>query len=281
MTTYIPPVRRIPTRYGHYYKDGNGDRIPGVTTILNGGMPKQFLIEWAGNKSAEIAVDNWDELTDMPASKKLEFIKQRRKASENLAKNKGTRVHAIAEQVVQGHPAVFEGADEETLLRPYVENYVHFIDLWQIDPILVEVVVVNYRIGYAGTLDLIADLTNPHTGERETWLLDIKTGEKGIWAETALQLAAYRMAEHYVDNDSTEQAMLPIDPDKCAAINVTADDALFVPVTADDQAFKIFRYAQKLYEFDKDKDGYVLPPVMHPRTAAVSVPWKDDVEVSA
>jgi hypothetical protein len=270
---YTPPIKRIPTRYGHYYKDGANNRVPGVTTILNGGMPKQFLIEWAGNKSAEIAVDCWDELTDLPPTKRLELIKSRRKQTENLAKNKGTRVHAIAEQVVQGHPAIFEGADEETLLRPYVENYVRFIDMWQIEPVLVEVVLVNYSVGFAGTLDLVADLKNPASGETERWLLDLKTGEKGIFAETALQLAAYRNAQFYVDNDGAEQPMLPIQVDHCAAINVTAEDCLFVPVVADDQAFKTFRFAQKLYEFDKDKDGYVQPPIMHPHTSTVKVEW--------
>jgi hypothetical protein len=272
---HVPPVRRIPTKFGHYYKDGAGDRIPGVTTILNAGVPKPQLIDWAGNKSAELAVDNWEELGDMKPLARLDWIKQARKTSENLVKNKGTRVHAIAETVVQGSQATFESDTEEQLIRPHVENYIRFIDQFELDPVLVEVVVVHYDIGYAGTLDLIADITNPHTAERERWLLDLKTGEKGIWPETALQLSAYRSAQFYVDNDGTEQPMLPIDPNKCAAINVTADDALFIPVTADEQAFKVFRYAQKMYEFKKDDDRYVLPPILHPQRSAAKVTWEE------
>lgn len=276
MSIYTPPVTRVPTRYGHYYRDAVKQRIPGVTTILNGGIPKPQLIDWAGNKSAELAVDNWDDLADMKPLARVEWIKQARKKSENLVKNRGTRVHAIAEAVVQGEPAEFESDDEEHLLRPYVENYIRFIDLWKVDPHLVEVVIANYTIGYAGTLDLVAWLQNPHSGgERELWLLDIKTGEKGIWAETALQLAAYRQAETYIDNQGIEIAFPTIEPDHCAAINVTADDAVLVPVVADDQAFKIFRHAKAIYTYDKDKDGYVQPPLAHPRASTATITWED------
>ena len=57
---FTPPARRIdkmafgkPT---HYYQDANGNRIPGVTTILNEGLPKPALINWAANATAEAAV---------------------------------------------------------------------------------------------------------------------------------------------------------------------------------------------------------------------------------
>jgi hypothetical protein len=268
--TYTPPIRRIPTKNGHYYKDATNQRVPGVTTILSKGINKDHLIAWAGNKSAEIAVDHWDQLTDLPPSKRIARINTIRMTTENEVKNKGTRVHAIGADIVAGHKAIFEGDDEEQLLRPYIENYIRFIDLWQLDAILVEVVIVNYSIGYAGTLDLIAELTTP-AGERETWLLDIKTGEKGIWPETALQLAAYREAQFYVDNNGTEQLMPHVD--HCGAIHVTADDAVLVPTVSDAQAFKIFRHAKIMYEFDKDKDGYVLPAMLHPKTSAVQLDW--------
>jgi hypothetical protein len=270
MTQYTPPVTRKPTKWGHYYTDANNNRMPGVTTILNAGINKPQLIDWAGNKTVEIAIDHWDELTDMPPIKRSAAITSMRKTSENLVKNRGTRVHAIAANIVAGQPATFEGDDEEQLLRPYIENYIHFIDLWALDPVLVECVVVNYSIGFAGTLDLIAELTTP-AGDRERWLLDIKTGEKGIWPETALQLAAYRNAERYVDNHGDEQPMPTVD--QCGAIHVTADDAILVPTFSGAQAFKMFRHAKIMYEFDKDKDGYILPALLHPKTSAAHIDW--------
>jgi hypothetical protein len=109
-------------------------------------------------------------------------------------------------------------------LRGHVDNYVQFIDAWKLDPVLVEAVVVNYTRGYAGTFDLIADLDSP-TGERQRLLLDIKTGATGVFSETALQLAAYRNAEYYVDADGDEQPMIAVDG--CAAIHVTAANKIY------------------------------------------------------
>ena len=41
----------------HHYEDANGKRIPGVTTILNDGLPKPALINWAANATAEATSD--------------------------------------------------------------------------------------------------------------------------------------------------------------------------------------------------------------------------------
>ena len=51
-----------------------------------------------------------------------------------------------------------------------------------------------------GTLDLVAKLA-----DGQTWLLDWKTGGKGIFREAALQLCAYRNADFYVDGNGDEQ----------------------------------------------------------------------------
>ena len=209
MTKYCPPIRRVTRGKTHHYEDADGRRVPGVTTILNGGLPKPQLINWAGSATAQGAVD----------------------------------------------------------------NYVRFIDTWQLDPVLVEVVIVSYGHGYAGTLDLIADLTGP-TGERERWLLDIKTGEKGIYPETALQLAAYRFSEFYLDSDGAEQPMPTVE--HTGAIHITADDAQLIPTVSEREQLTTFRIAQKVYEYDKDKDGLILPALRLPTASTARVIWDDD-----
>jgi hypothetical protein len=265
---FIPPVQRIDRGKTHFYVDGDQKRIPGVTTILDAGLPKPQLINWAANATAEGALNNWDTLTELPPAARLKTLQGIRYEVTNKAKNKGTQIHAYAADLVAGHQVT--GIPDE--LRPYVEHYVRFIDTWQLDPILVEVVVVSYTHGYAGTLDLVADLTGP-TGQRERYLLDIKTGEKGIYAETALQLAAYRFSEFYVDQDGNEQPMIPVE--HTGAIHVTADDAQLIPTVSERDQLTTFRIAQKIYEYDKDKDGLILPALQLPTGSTARIIWEN------
>lgn len=264
---YSPPVARVETKRGHYYKDGNGERIPGVTSILGDGLPKAALINWAANATAEAAINRWDELADMPPAQRLDALKKARYEVTDKAKRRGTEVHGYAERLVQGEGVT--GIPDE--LRGHVEAYARFIDAFNVQPVLVEVVIVNYTIGYAGTLDLVAEIDCPLTGGRATWLMDVKTNEKGIYAETALQLAAYRYSEFYVDNTGAELPMIPVD--QCGAIHVTSDEAVLVPTLSGPEQFKTFRIAQKVREFTKANDELVLngirPPTSTPSTARI------------
>jgi hypothetical protein len=268
MTKFIPPIKRVQRKNYHIYQDGEGRQMPGATTILGAGIPKPNFVTWAANATAEAAVNRWDELSDLPVAARLKILQGARYETTNAAKNKGTQVHAYAEKLVRGEE--IQGVPD--LLRPYTENYVRFIDEWQLDPILVEVVVVSYTHGYAGTLDLVAEITTP-AGERETWLFDVKTGEKGVYAETALQLAAYRYSEFYVDNDGNEQPMIPVEA--CGAIHVTADDAVLIPTVSGPEQHRMFRIAQKVYEYDKESDGLILPALLHPNHSTARIVWKD------
>ena len=200
---YCPPIRRVTRGKNHHYQDADGRRVPGVTTILGAGLPKPQLINWAASATAQGAIDNWDSLSELPPAARLKALEGIRYEITNRAKGKGTQVHLYAEAIVQG--IAVTGIPDE--LRPYIDNYVRFIDAWQLDPALVEVVVVNYTHGYAGTLDLIADLTGP-TGERE-------------------QLTT-------------------------------------------------FRIAQKIYEYEQDKDGLILPALRLPTASTARVIWDSD-----
>ena len=262
---FIAPVRRVETKRGHHYLDGDGQRIPGVTTILGDGIPKPQLINWAGNATAEAAINRWDELADLPPAQRLDTLKRARYDVTDKAKRRGTEVHTYAEKLVQGQ----EVTGIPDMLRGHVEAYIRFIDAFELDPVLVEVVIVNYRFGYAGTLDLVATINCPHCARRCTWLMDVKTNEKGIYAETALQLAAYRYAEFYVDNEGTEQPMPEVD--HCGAIHVTSDDAVLVPTMSGPEQMQQFRLAGKVRDYVKNNDALVLnairPPAQTPSTA--------------
>ncbi len=248
------PIRRQETAKGHYYKDANGHRVPGVTTMLGDGVPKPALINWAANSTAEYAVDNWDKLSELGISERLKELQGARYAVTDKAKKRGTEVHAFAERLVKGEQVT--GIPDE--LRGHVEAYVRFLDQFEVDPILVEATIVNYKHGYAGTLDLVAELTDSD-GQRRTLLLDVKTNEKGIFGETALQLAAYRYAEFYQDADGNELPMPEVEG--CGAILVNSDGARLIPCTSGPEQFKSFRIAAAMRDIVKGSRDLVGAPV--------------------
>ena len=248
---FTAPARRIdkmafgkPT---HYYEDANGKRIPGVTTILNEGLPKPALINWAANATAEAAVNRWDELTDMGPADRLKILKAARYEDRDQAAKRGTEVHDLAEKLMLGQEVTVP--DEP---RGHVEAYVRFLDDWGPNPVLTEVTVVNYTHGYAGTLDMIFNRGDGNI------LADIKTTRSGIYGETALQLAAYRYAEVYLTADGEHD--LP-DIEDTWAIWVRADGYSVIPVNTSPAVFDDFRRVAATARAAKRLSTYVLPEV--------------------
>lgn len=251
MTVYTAPIRRVDRGRGHTYVDANGLKVPGVTTILKA-LPKDALINWAANATADAAINRWDELADLPPAARLKELQNARYADRDKAANRGTAVHALAEQLIKGEKV--EMPDE---LAGHVESYVRFLDEWQVEPVLVEAVVMSHRHGYAGTLDLVVDV--PKLGQR--LLLDIKTSRSGIFGETALQLAGYRYADTYVDDAGAEQPMIPVDG--CGAIHVRGDGYDLRPVEAGPDQHRALLYVQQVGRWNdtaRDLVGDALTP---------------------
>jgi hypothetical protein len=222
-------ARRNHGRGHSYLLDGSKGR--GATTILGNTLAKKALVEWAGKTTAAYAVDHWAELTDMSLSKRLEKLNKARYEDRDAAANRGTDVHALAEQLVNGRQV-----DVPEPLAGHVESYVDFLNTWEPDPVLVESVVANRKVWYCGTLDLVADLA----GTR--WLLDVKTSRSGIFGETALQLAAYGYAEVYLDDQGDEQPMADLGIERYGAIHVRADGWDLYPLVVDDEVWSTFRH---------------------------------------
>jgi hypothetical protein len=264
MTTFVPSVRRKQAGRNHYYVDGNDVRLPGVTTILGNGLPKKALIDWSANATADYAVNNWDELGEMPVADRLTKLKRARYDVRDTAAKRGTEVHTIGEQLVRGEEVVVPEA-----LRGHTEAYVKFLDDFDVQPHLVEFVVASYRYGYAGTADLMATLTMPD-GSKARWLLDIKTNRSGVFGETALQLAAYRYADIYIDTGlpemhgpkGIEEPVIPVD--RCGVVHVRADGYSLVPVEAGEEQLRAFRYVQQVGNFDADSRSLIGEPIEPP-----------------
>lgn len=270
-TRYQPPIRRIARGRGHVYEDANGARVPGVTTIVGDGIPKPALVNWAGDATADYAINHWDELAKMAPAARLKRLQKARYEDRDTAANRGTAVHALAEQLVAGKEVAVP--DE---LAGHVESYVQFLDEWEPQPVLIETVVVSHKHGVAGTLDLVADfpteLLVQQRGleylaelDRPTRaLLDLKTSRSGIFGETALQLAVYRAADVYIDEDGAEQPMLTTDI--VLGLHVRVDGYDLMPIEAGHQQVREWLYAREIARFVKETSGgYVGAPLTSPR----------------
>jgi hypothetical protein len=262
VTVYQAPIVRRETAKGHYYKDATGQRVTGVTTWIDGGIPKPALINWAGNATAEYAVDHWDDLADLPPAQRLKKLQGARYEVKDAAARRGTEVHKYAEELIHGKAV--QVPDE---LAGYVDSYVRFLDEFDVQPVLVEFSCVSYRLGYAGTADLVADVRLPDYDEPQRLLMDVKTTRSGIFGETALQLAAYRYADKWiVDGEETD----PLDVTFTAAIHVRADGYDLRPVATDREQHKAFWHAQQVthhWERDDDRAWKARELAAHPEAA--------------
>jgi hypothetical protein len=226
----------------HYELDGN--RVDGVTTVLSGGVPKPWLPGWAARTVAEHAINNWREIDAMRATggdgPTIQYLKAIPWQKRDEAAVRGTQVHALAEQLIMG-----EQVDVPEHLYRHVDGYAAWLDLSGVTPVLTEFVVGSRQHGYAGTADLIL---RDHTGRLR--IADIKTS-KGVYGETALQLAAYRFAEFYL-NPATGSEEVPYTVDDVGwVLHVTAEGTNAYRVPVDETQFEAFLAAQQVARWAK------------------------------
>lgn len=248
-------LQRIETATGHYYKL-DGRRVTGVTTLINGGLPKPKLIDWAAREVAEYVADNPDDVDTLRARGRDElvgFLKERHKAARDKAASRGTSIHTLAEQLVAGHEV-----DVPEELAGHVEACARFLDDWRIAPVIVERPVASRKWWYSGTPDLVGDLPD---GRRV--IVDYKSGRSGIWGETALQLAAYARAEFYLDTAGREQAIPQIGSGLAVWLRADGYDAYEI---ADlDSAFRVFTHVAHVARAARGlRDTFISPALDTP-----------------
>src|SRR5262249_37221442 len=149
---------------------------------------------WAANTAAELAVNQWDQLAELPVADRLKAIADAPNVARDTAALRGTRIHALADRLAHGEEVPVP--DE---LAGHVETCVKFLDEWDAKTRLTETPVISRRWQYGGTLDLVAELAG------KTWLLDFKTSRSGPFGDTAFQLAAYRYADAWLSAGSEIQ----------------------------------------------------------------------------
>lgn len=233
---------------GHaYYVDGR--KIDGVTRLLEDGMPKPGLVNWAANAAADYVQDHWADLNDMTPSKRAKAVREARFAERSTALARGKQVHAIGEALAKGQTVVNVAAEVLGL----GEAYARWLDDFGPTVTHVETSVLSTHWGYGGTFDLLCIID----GVR--WLLDIKTG-KSVYDDVALQLAAYRYADVALV-DGAEVVMPEVD--ECGVVWVQPDAAQLMPVDAGEDSHRAFLYVAQVARWRRDASPIgepVLPP---------------------
>lgn len=237
---------RIERGNSHRYLIDNRE-ARGVTTILNGGLPKPALITWAGNTVAEAAVDNWRALSKLPPSKRLKELKAAPFANRDAAGKQGTLIHRIAEQLVNGQTVDVIPAG----LSKHIESAKQFLLDWEIELIASELPVFNRSEGYAGTIDLIGKSGNL------TYLFDLKTNRSGVFADAAYQTVAYRKCEFTLDEAGNEIPLPPID--RCAIVHIRPDGYSVWEVTESlvEEIYDYFLHIMSVAEAVRESDGFL------------------------
>jgi hypothetical protein len=265
MTARRPETRIVNRGRGHSYLL-DGQKVPGVTTVLDKGVPKPALIDWAARTAAAYAIDHWAELHELPPSERLEAIRGARWSTLREAGERGREVHALGHRYLAGDPVTPpEG------LAGFLDAYVRFVEEWDVAEEAIEVAVFHRPtaerpFAYGGRFDLLARLAP----DQRLWLLDFKTNLKGVFMETALQLAAYRHSDFFVlDGDVTDEGAAVEHPmpaiDAAGVVWLRSDGSYdLVPLEAGEEALAVFTAAQEVAAFaTSSRDDWIgdaLPP---------------------
>ena len=212
----------------------DGRPVPGVTGILNKGLPKPAIPYWAARTVAEYVIDNpdgVDQLRTMGRGPAVAALKQIPWQRRDEAAVRGTDIHALAERVAHG-----ETVDVPEHLHTHVDGYARWLDAFDVQPVLTERPCAHRAHWWGGTFDAVVTIGGT------VWILDWKTST-GVYGETALQTAAYASAEFYADGD-TEHPMPAIE--RTGVVHITDTGTTLHPLAVDPDGiaydYGIFRH---------------------------------------
>lgn len=226
---------------GHsYYLDG--EKLDGVTTLLNG-LPKPALVNWAANAAAEDADEHWAEYTQLSSYERKQAISSAHRRSRDLAANKGTAVHQLADALSRHQEVVVP-----PFLTGHVDAAVKFLDEWQVEVIEAEVSGYNQEHFYGGTFDLL--FRSPLYPGR-VFLADYKTSRTGIYGETAMQLEAYSRFDAITTEGGSETPLVEYGITDHLAIWVRSDGYSVFPMESGDEVFDTFLNAAAIARAQK------------------------------
>lgn len=297
-----PALARSDDLGRRFYTFGNPpEAFWSVTTIISGGVPK-FLHAHYAKMAAELAFDEiaaggpssrgaailrrlakhgradverrqaQGELTSIKLAKlsdrdlALRWLKGAADRHRDAAAERGSAVHAEAEQMVLAHAreasrliidhAAITPWPEE--LAGYQRAFTAWVDDFHPEFLAAEATVFNRTQAYAGTLDAIVKVILPGDpqGEPISVIVDYKSGN-AVYPEVALQLSSYARGEFIGHPDGvTELPMIPVEAG--AVLHLTPKGYQFRLVRIDQPIFEAFQFAREVYRFVNETAKTVL-----------------------
>ncbi len=256
-TPKVGTIQRSGSRF--YVNPATKAKVPGVTSVV-GMLPKDFLRYWAAKVVAECAVDNIGPLVGLAMNDRtgaIDYLKRAPGRNTNAAADVGSEVHDLVERMAKGQPIGRVHPD----LAPFVDGFREFIDEFEPEFLYLEQTVWSDTHGYAGSFDWIARMGETPSTRRlecvgEVILGDNKTTRSGVHAEVAVQLAAYRNADHLLQADGSTEPLPSIDGG--AVLHLRPEGWSLVPVRIDEDVFEVFLALRHVFDWDKDLAKNVL-----------------------
>lgn len=245
------------TSRGRIYEWVTGENFWSVTTIIKGGLPAPPLMAWGMRTVAECAVAQHERLAAMadaagddPDAVKavVDWLKGEPYRAREKAADLGSLVHARIESLILGKPE----PPAPPVARPFLEAFDAFVRDWHVEFEAAEFTVYNRTESYAGTADWLARIPDVSPG---LVLGDTKTG-KGVYAEAALQLSAYRYAEFIGMPDGGEPPMPKVE--STVVLHLRPDGYELVPVVADASVFRSFLFVREVFRWMEEGSKGVI-----------------------
>lgn len=235
---------------GLRYYDWRGQKLPSTTSLRRMAGVPFMLHQWALSKVVERAVTEYPVMAQMMArpQRKRERVRDKNVAKEvgrwlrsaateerDAAAELGTLVHDLAVRQV----ALMNVADPDA--RPFLAQFYNWLKVSGAHIIATEQQVFNLKVGYAGTFDLLVEFPNGDIA-----VIDLKTG-RGTYAEHALQLVSYALAEFVGMDDVIDVALTETlhKANTMALLHLRADGWTYQRVPADSDMFTAFRALAK------------------------------------
>ena len=252
-TPKVATLTRSGSRF--YVEPTTGEKVPGVTSVLNA-VPKPFLQYWGQKLVAEYAYDNVAAIVNLAVSGEREAaVDMLKNAPRRFTQGRasiGTDAHGIFESMARGEKA---RVTPET--KGHAEQFQMFLDEFQPEFLMMEETCWSDTHRYAGSFDAICQIGG------ETVILDYKTS-KSAYPDTALQLAAYRHADHIVRADGNKVPIPTITGG--AVLHIREDEHTLYPYECGQEVFDTFlalrhHVYEWLQEQSKTVKGRPLAPL--------------------